>query len=338
MMYRKMRTAFFKGLNTKPYAEDGEIREMKNLSDRYYPYLSSGLPVCEYSFDVSVPGRLKDGYDGEAVGELPGASEEYEGQIYKLIPNDNTYQTGEYYYYTGTMWIKGIKNSKFKGYTDDLPNYAVGTVHITERDGDEPYDTIHKRDGEIYKCGSTLKKYCITSEQFIFTKVTDTDRDVSTQYLDWRREFGRKEYIGKILYVYGRYISDSEKGYYLITYECTVSWEDETDYSYSLESSMPENPESNTQYRFIGENTPENGETYICERDYSGENAVYFLRCTDENTAGAEEISSFQGIATEENYKKRYIYTGTGSAGYNIWAETLAPYIKTITHQPQKVH
>lgn len=362
-MDRRARTSVFLGLNRKPYIKDGEFRRMKNLSSDNFPYASSRTPYKEYSFDISVPGTARDGYDAD-VAELPDVSTEEKGNEWNgktvFYTTVNSYEPGEFYYVKDKTWIKGIQNEAFKGVVTKIP--AEGTLTF---DGLKYFTYLHDTTNpnqlaygmeayESTRSGHLFKYLGDDTESFKFGKI------YKYKFSDWKgwvyggtptkyhivsseSEAANYKQAGDFVsYIGPPTESFPKEGLYICHQYYQGTWVEADDILYTPVKEVNDASEENenTQIRYVGEKQPKRDFFYEVQRDVTEEGEeIYFYS----EKASAQDYEKLEVLpeAKKEICNKVFLYAGAEpgkfyrcdfSDGSFSWKETERPYvIKNVT-------
>lgn len=351
------RTSIWKGLNRAPYIEDGEMRDMKNLSSDAFPYLTTRKGRSEYQIEVFVPGVPGNGYLKDVEG-LPAATEEDQGKIIKLIklPEETPLEIGAFYYFEDAQWKKyenavveitekvdttKYKNKEYKdiNYVPEGKKYDGKLIkYIGESDNNFKFGKTYKYTYHIeqywkevsYSVATegTKKGPCYSEED---VKALENDPNYSNAGRGW----------------YFRYLGETTdkftyKKYYRNYYSGWLKWI-ETEEEYVPVKDITTAP-TNKPIRYLGnlsgENVPK--KYYTCEKEASysnNETTTYYYYVPKDGFKGEFISQIMLPEASEENFRKTY-YAGTELSFYICvlteegykWEPTDQPFI------PKKVN
>lgn len=347
------RTNVWKGLNRAPFSQEGELRNMKNLSSDAFPYMTVRKPRKTYTFDVSVKGVAGDGYEAD-VAQLPEANENTEGKIYFLNPSYSGYEAGEYYCYKSGTWEKystvQLENRfDFYGAHNSFPetlNYEAYVGIKLFDDYDRAYSAVRKAESNNDRTVRNLsigKDFIYKYTYYgVFREVEEEETykpATLTEPEKLKNDPLNSKYVGRGYKYTGITTDELTNGkYYIFELALETKWEELGSQIYSAVTQMPAEPKENELVRFCGVAAPIKGNCYKTEKEIlpSGE-IFYFWNKTDEK-ASAQAAQLPPANETTDIVE----YIGANEAAFYtcvriseeeyVWQVTEQPYVtKNVT-------
>ncbi|MBQ8390974.1 MAG: hypothetical protein IJX50_00310 [Clostridia bacterium] len=360
MADRSERTYLWKGLNRMPYIADGEMRNMKNLSSDAYPFITTRKGRKPYTLAIRIPSSEGEAY--KDIDVLPEPDINEVGNIYRLAAGAlelPEYTSGGFYYWNGSAWIEGYYDSKFLGAVTSVigstlvaDQYNVGTFGHATSIFNNSNVTLDYSGRKVKYLGEDSGMF-LKGKTYIYRLEVEgyweADSNVRSDYGDFPiPPTPSVDLAGRSFY----YTGETKDGYaYGTWYKCYLRgsgyWE-ECESCYDVVETMPENPETGLQVRFIERpsGAPNLKYYYLCqyETDREGTPIYYYKRVSSIETGVECEDSTYLPETSAENEGKFFNYTGASTAGQfekccyeefkYVWKEVSHPKVlRTVTVQ-----
>lgn len=336
-----VRTQKFFGLNQKPFSEEGEMIDMKNLSSDAFPYIKPRKSRDEYKEYFTVNAKAGEGKYVSDVDVLPDPDSVNNGDVYRLNPEGINMVPGGIFKVINGAWVRQerghyiARSSVLVQNSYTLNGNLRTDVYKSLWNGDtysKDY-TLVEEYIKSYKSYIFLKYLGETTEEFTYGKSYKYKIDILGY--EWERATGSYSLSGRInempsadssncgkIYRYTGETTDEfiKNGDYRCVRYIKGCWEETEEEPYEIVFDEIEPTEEGKTIRYCGEiNTPVYDGRYTIDKDYSREGSIFFYELIEKSDN--EVDVAVLPEPSEEIYGNIYRYTTPSKYGFYICKE-----------------
>lgn len=336
-----VRTQKFFGLNQKPFSEEGEMIDMKNLSSDAFPYIKPRKSRDEYKEYFTVNAKAGEGKYVSDVDVLPDPDSVNNGDVYRLNPEGINMVPGGICKVINGAWVRQerghyiVRSSVLVQNSYTLNGNLRTDVYksLSNRDTYSKTYTSVEEYIESYKSYTFLKYLGETTEEFTYGKSYKYKIDILGY--EWERATGSYSLSGRInempgadssncgrIYRYTGETTDEfiKNGDYRCVRYIKGCWEETEEEPYEIVFDEIEPTEEGKTIRYCGEiNTPVYDGRYTIDKDCSREGSIVFYELTEKSDN--EVDVAVLPEPSEEIYGNIYRYTTPSKYGFYICKE-----------------